>query len=350
MAIRMRGRFAVGAPDLPKSLRKLTVTGAQPQAAPDRQGRVTAGPSWEAWAPPLAPPADGGLPVDDAQAIADAWWDDEPHLAAALMWEAYAATLPPALAVAQVRHRDAVGLLRPGGSRRGAGRGDHPRPVAPLVRCPRWCRCRCGAAVTPRRTRCLECRRSRSETGVRCRRAGHRVPRSTPAAETGWCRCAPAGRSFRRRCGRCPPGWAAMPRSGPLAAVPGRWPGRRRWCRAEPRFTTVGRGRRAGRRSAPGSSPGSRCARTAARPRRPRCTTCAAAQPGTGRATSRRCATRAMRRSPAGRAARRGRRLARPPRPAWAGSGVTSRGALAENPKTWVGKRAAKSGSDKSRG
>jgi hypothetical protein len=59
-------------------------------------------PPWESWAPPLAPPADGGLPVDDAQAIADAWWDDEPHLCAALQWEAYAATLPPALAVAQV--------------------------------------------------------------------------------------------------------------------------------------------------------------------------------------------------------------------------------------------------------
>ena len=29
------------------------------------------------------PPADGGLPYDEAQAIADAWWDDEPHLCAA---------------------------------------------------------------------------------------------------------------------------------------------------------------------------------------------------------------------------------------------------------------------------
>ncbi len=58
--------------------------------------------SWEAWAPPLAPPADGGLPYDEAQAIADAWWDEEPHLAAALMWESYAATLPPSLPVAQV--------------------------------------------------------------------------------------------------------------------------------------------------------------------------------------------------------------------------------------------------------
>jgi hypothetical protein len=58
--------------------------------------------SWEAWAPPLAPPADGGLPRDEAQAIADAWWDEEPHLAAALMWEAYAATLPPELPVSMV--------------------------------------------------------------------------------------------------------------------------------------------------------------------------------------------------------------------------------------------------------
>jgi hypothetical protein len=57
---------------------------------------------WESWAPPLAPPAEGGLSRDDAAAIAAAWWDDDPHLAAALMWEAYAATLPPALAVAQV--------------------------------------------------------------------------------------------------------------------------------------------------------------------------------------------------------------------------------------------------------
>jgi hypothetical protein len=58
--------------------------------------------SWESWAPPLAPPTTGGLDRAEAQAIADAWWDDEPHLCAALMWESYAATLPPALAVAQV--------------------------------------------------------------------------------------------------------------------------------------------------------------------------------------------------------------------------------------------------------
>jgi hypothetical protein len=64
---------------------------------------VTVSPSsWEAWAPPLAPPVDGGLPRDEAQDIADAWWDTDPHVAAALMWESYAATLPPAMAVAQV--------------------------------------------------------------------------------------------------------------------------------------------------------------------------------------------------------------------------------------------------------
>ncbi len=63
---------------------------------------MTAGPSWESWAPPIAPPAEGGLPVEEAEAIAAAWWDEDPHLAAALMWEHYAATLPPAPAVSSV--------------------------------------------------------------------------------------------------------------------------------------------------------------------------------------------------------------------------------------------------------
>lgn len=58
--------------------------------------------AWQAWAPPIAPPADGGLPVEEAETIADAWWDTDPHLAAALMWEAFASTLPPELPVAQV--------------------------------------------------------------------------------------------------------------------------------------------------------------------------------------------------------------------------------------------------------
>lgn len=57
---------------------------------------------WTAWAPPLDPPTAGGLPADTAQNIADAYWLTDPHLAAAMMWEAYAAMLPPAPAVAQV--------------------------------------------------------------------------------------------------------------------------------------------------------------------------------------------------------------------------------------------------------
>jgi hypothetical protein len=63
---------------------------------------VTPGPPWLSWAPPLDPPTPGGLAADDADAIALAYWHDDPHLAAALMWEHYAATLPPAPAVSQV--------------------------------------------------------------------------------------------------------------------------------------------------------------------------------------------------------------------------------------------------------
>jgi hypothetical protein len=63
---------------------------------------VTAGLDWRDWAPPLYPPTAGGLPEDAAQAIADACWDDEPHLAAAIMWESYAATLPPSVPVSSV--------------------------------------------------------------------------------------------------------------------------------------------------------------------------------------------------------------------------------------------------------
>jgi hypothetical protein len=60
-------------------------------------------PPWVAWAPPLDPPTSGGLPYDQAEAIADAVWAEDPHEAAALMWEAYAAMLPPAPAVASVQ-------------------------------------------------------------------------------------------------------------------------------------------------------------------------------------------------------------------------------------------------------
>jgi hypothetical protein len=61
-----------------------------------------AGLDWRLWAPPLDPPTPGGLPEDAARAIAAWWWDDDPHEAAALMWESYAATLPPQPTVAQV--------------------------------------------------------------------------------------------------------------------------------------------------------------------------------------------------------------------------------------------------------
>lgn len=58
--------------------------------------------TWALWAPPLDPPTAGGLPVATAQAIADATWEIDPHLCAALQWEAYAASLPPAPSVATV--------------------------------------------------------------------------------------------------------------------------------------------------------------------------------------------------------------------------------------------------------
>jgi hypothetical protein len=63
---------------------------------------VTAAPPWLAWAPPLDPPTPGGLAADDAAAIALAYWPNDPHLCAALQWEAWAATLPPSAAVSQV--------------------------------------------------------------------------------------------------------------------------------------------------------------------------------------------------------------------------------------------------------
>ena len=59
-------------------------------------------PPWESWAPPLDPPTPGGLPVAQAQAIAEGCWAEDPHLAAALMWESYAATLPATPTVSQV--------------------------------------------------------------------------------------------------------------------------------------------------------------------------------------------------------------------------------------------------------
>lgn len=72
------------------------------QLAPPGQPPEAGGAGWQAWAPPLNPPTAGGLPYDQAQAIADAFWADSPHLCAALQWEAYAATLAPTPAVASV--------------------------------------------------------------------------------------------------------------------------------------------------------------------------------------------------------------------------------------------------------
>jgi hypothetical protein len=57
---------------------------------------------WHLWAPPLDPPVTGGLPADWAQQVADDTWAADPHLCAALQWEAYAAMLPPTPAVSSV--------------------------------------------------------------------------------------------------------------------------------------------------------------------------------------------------------------------------------------------------------
>lgn len=44
----------------------------------------------------------GGLPIEEARSIAATWWPLDPHLCAALMWESYAASLPPELPVSMV--------------------------------------------------------------------------------------------------------------------------------------------------------------------------------------------------------------------------------------------------------
>lgn len=59
-------------------------------------------PAWERWAPPLNPPDDGGLPRDEAERLASLYWPGDPHLMAALMWEAYAAGLAPSPSVSTV--------------------------------------------------------------------------------------------------------------------------------------------------------------------------------------------------------------------------------------------------------
>jgi hypothetical protein len=72
--------------------------------------------SWQLWAPPLDPPDEGGLPALYAQEIADKFWTSDPWLALALMWESYAATLPPAPEVVSVSTGvQTVGYASPGG-------------------------------------------------------------------------------------------------------------------------------------------------------------------------------------------------------------------------------------------
>jgi len=113
------------------------------------------GPPRVAWAPPLDPSTSGGLPIDQAEALAAALWDECPHCAAAAMWEAYAATLPPELAVSQVVtgvQSVSYGSARPGGQFGLAiGRAE-------------WHRSMCGGlgsvplrAGTPRRARTAWC-------------------------------------------------------------------------------------------------------------------------------------------------------------------------------------------------
>ena len=57
---------------------------------------------WTLWAPPLDPPEPGGLPAAVAEQIADGHAGCDPHLVAALLWEAYAGTLAPAAPVSSV--------------------------------------------------------------------------------------------------------------------------------------------------------------------------------------------------------------------------------------------------------
>lgn len=87
----------------------MTVT--DPQAPGDQRA------TWEMFAPPLDPPVDGGLPRCVALAIVDAWWDCDPYLAAALLWESYAASLPPQALVSQVSTGvQSVSYSSPGGA------------------------------------------------------------------------------------------------------------------------------------------------------------------------------------------------------------------------------------------
>lgn len=97
-------------------------------------------PPWVAWAPPTDPPTAGGLPIGQAEAIAAACWSDDPHLAAALMWESYAARLDPEPAVASVT-TGAQSVVYRGA----AGGGEFGRAVARAA----WHRGQRGAQSVP---------------------------------------------------------------------------------------------------------------------------------------------------------------------------------------------------------
>lgn len=47
-------------------------------------------PDWEAFAPPLDPPTEGGLPRAVAERFAETWWETDPWYAVGLMWDHYA--------------------------------------------------------------------------------------------------------------------------------------------------------------------------------------------------------------------------------------------------------------------
>lgn len=73
-------------------------------------------PAWELWFPPLDPPVEGGLPRDVAEDLAASWWECDPHLAAALAWETYAAMSPLEPSVRSVQTGvQAVTYESPGG-------------------------------------------------------------------------------------------------------------------------------------------------------------------------------------------------------------------------------------------
>jgi hypothetical protein len=100
--------------------------------------------SWESWAPPLCPAIEGGLDREVAALIAAAWWECEPHLAAALMWESYAATLPAEGAIP-------VSMVTTGSQSVAYGRPTPGGEVGAAIARANWHRSFCGVASAPLR-------------------------------------------------------------------------------------------------------------------------------------------------------------------------------------------------------